>query len=135
MMRGIGFLMPAAAPVGGTTWDPGAKDSSVTLSGGNLTATKAAGAAWGIARGTTSKSSGKWYFEGTGSAGTSRGIGLVTSSEALNDAIGIDSDGIGGYQAGDIFNSGVTVATFGGWGSAGNVCGVAVDITAGTIWF
>lgn len=50
-----------------TTWNPSDKNSNVTLSGGNLVATVTDGSGSGTSggvRGTTSKTTGKVYFEG-----------------------------------------------------------------------
>lgn len=77
-----------------TTWNPSDKNASVTLSGGNLTATSSATGSYVGVRATNSLSSGKGYFEFSwnnfyavaGSAFSIVGIG--TSSASLSSYVG-----------------------------------------------
>jgi hypothetical protein len=112
-----------------TTFNPADKGTTTTLSNGNLTMSVLSSANSG-ARGTTSKSSGKWYFEFSAINTNSDGytvLGLANASMNLN--------------SNDLTNC-VGVRNFGGMlpsgslGSApdGHVVGVAVDLTAKLLW-
>lgn len=57
----LGATQLASAPAAGTTWNPADKGSTVTLSGANRYANGSTG--FTGARGTTSKSTGKWVVE------------------------------------------------------------------------
>lgn len=88
--RALGFCSGLRAE---TTWNPADKNANVTLSGGNLTATQTAAGVDGAARGTTSRSTGKWHFEVyVASSATGRpAMGVANSSQALNVSTGADS--------------------------------------------
>jgi hypothetical protein len=121
------------------TFDPGKKFSSIALSGGNLVATKNTNAANGIVLSTTGKSSGQYYFEIaiTTNNGTANFIvvGVAPSTVALNNFIGFDAASYGIYMAdGKKYNNNVGTA-YGSAYSQGQVIGVALDMTAGKIWF
>jgi hypothetical protein len=92
---GSAFLYPV--PTGFVAWDPstiwdsGNTGANATLSGGNLIVSGPnAAVAWGATRTTTSKSSGKWYWEitllGIAASNThdSVGLGMVDSSANMN---------------------------------------------------
>lgn len=117
------------------TWNSSDKDSSVALSNSNLTATFS-GSAGGV-RATTGKSSGKWYWEVTVTSWGSPGpatIGVADSSAALTTILGNDIHGWSYNSNGNEFhNASATAyaATF----TTGDVIGVALDLSAGTITF
>jgi hypothetical protein len=121
-----------------TTLDPSHTGSNFTLSGGNLTAT-GSGAGNATSRSTTSKASGKYYFEVTfvsGSSSTVMTLGIANSSlsQTLN-ALGLDANNsIGGNSNSNIFYNSSTI---GSWKATanGDVCAVAVDFTNQLIWF
>ena len=100
-----------------TTWNPSDKTASVTLSGGNLTATTASTAAYQGVRSTSSKSTGKVYFEITvvsvgGFSGGALYMGLASSGQSLTGQPGDSSqDGIGytANGAGIEFNGSVDI--------------------------
>lgn len=66
------------------TWNPADRDASITLSVGNLTATKSTTHAtqWGGVRGNTTMPAGQWYWETT-----------VAFSGAADFAVGLSTDG------------------------------------------
>jgi len=117
------------------TWSPSDKHASVTLSGGNLTATCTT--AYGLVRSTQGKSSGKWYWEITfsGSASNYYLLGVGNSSAALANYLGSDAHGKAyiGFT-GQKWTSGAGAA-YGLAFTAGDVIGVALDMDAGTITF
>lgn len=120
---------------GATTWNLTDNSSIITRSNGNLTATEggsASGSGDGL-RATTSRSSGKLYFEITlttdVSAQESMGIAKSTAS-LVSNSLGADADGWGIIigSGGALVNNGAPVQ-FGGAGDAGDVYGFAVDLT------
>lgn len=121
------FYMDAAFPVA-VTWNPNDKDSAITLSNGNATASTTGGDA-GV-RGTISHASGKWYIEynniaHTGGLRDSRGFATV--GHTLNDqsatlAIGLGESG--GFPGGTTTLGDVN----------GHTIQFAIDIDAGRYW-
>ena len=122
-----------------TTWNSSDKSATITLSGGNLIATSSTAVSQGV-RSTTSKSSGKVYWEVTLTTLTNDiVVGIATGTEALNVAggLGADANGLGFYavsptQATYInsvqLNNGSTAS------SAGAVVSFALDVTNKLIW-
>lgn len=121
-----------------TTWNPADKSSAISLSGGNLLASNPAGG-WKSARGTSSRSAGKRYFEVT-VTGTllDLGVGLANASATMENYAGNDANGILVYA-----NPAATLFVYGGaavsaWTSSpiasGAVIQVAVDLTAKRLW-
>lgn len=118
------------------TWNPSDKSSNITLSNGNLTATMTGTNTWSSVRGLNSHSSGKYYFEVlvTTTAGDTM-IGVSTSSMPTSTYPGGDANGWGYYALnGQKYHSG-TGTTFGSSYNSTNVVGIAVDISAGNLWF
>jgi hypothetical protein len=115
------------------TWDPAFKGSSITLSGGNLTAAISTSAV-GLVRATLGKNSGKWYWEVTGCAGATGPIsGVVSGSSATTDFPGGTIYDIGYYSPnGGIYNNSSIIATFATY-SASDVIGYALDPTGNTL--
>lgn len=124
------------------TWSPTAKNSHAALSNGNLTATSTTGLAnfqTGIAVSSFTTGA-KVVFQATiGPLLTNTpGIGVANGVVAVNDGayLGSEANGVGYYpEAGLVFINGSTVAS--GWtlASNGSAIVVAVDFTAGKIWF
>lgn len=113
-------------------WNSADKHADVTLSAADLTCT--ASAIWRMVRGTTGKSSGKWYFEVTfDSVAVWTTIGIATSSVALTDYVGRNT---GSYGLGPdhTYDSGGSTSHANSI-PAGGIGGVAVDFDAGKIWF
>jgi hypothetical protein len=85
-----GGLLAAVTGGGFTyaTWNPADTSGDITLSGGNLVATRGAGSGWRSSRATQSKNSGKWYFEITRTAGSDKAqsiYGLMTAASGLSE--------------------------------------------------
>ena len=98
-----GFSSWNTATSSTVTWDAGNTGTGITLSGGNLQATKTTGSAWTSTRATASLSSGKGYFEINvvavdGANGFLAGFG--SASAVLTSFIGSDSTTGGGWQSG-----------------------------------
>jgi hypothetical protein len=124
-----------AAPVP-TTLNPSDKDANVTLSNGNLRGTAASVATWAIARATSSKSSGKWYYEATSiNAASNLILGLANSTQALASYLGDSVNSVGYYTAaGTIKQNTSILATAAIWSSANDVAEIAVDLTSHLFW-
>lgn len=137
----LGQVAVYGAVVGGggvtTTFDPVATSGGVTLSNGNLTATGNGGANFSAAVATIYKSTGKFYFEMTSSAGgVAIGLGIQNASAGVNVAYpGSDSNGIGWINDGRVLvNNSSIVSNIATW-AAGNTMGSAVDLSNSKIWF
>jgi len=157
------FLLCFASLAHATTWDSGNKSTHVTLSNGNLTATRATGAAnnYAMVFSTTSKSSGLLYFEITvthaSDADTGWGMGLANVNPLLDGVGGAcyigdqpdagagcaGSNSVGGLErdsATSFFEvNGGGLTTDPGWQQVnnpptGDVIGFAVDFTHNKIW-
>lgn len=74
-------------PVTTSTLDPAKKSASMTLSGGNLTASMAIGG-WGIALGTQGVSTGKWKHELAVNKGSNCFIGVIVNNGSYNCYLG-----------------------------------------------
>jgi hypothetical protein len=132
-----------------TTWDTGNSGTSVTFSGGFLTATVPGGTSAGAsARSTTSFSAGKKYAEATFvavSSGFDRWyFGLANGSFNVNsNFVGVDANGVG-YDANRSNNTRalwyangfVGGGPFSGNGATvGDDLAIAVDFGAGLAWW
>lgn len=124
----------------GTTWNPSDKDSAITLSNGNLTAENTSGlTANKSARAVDFKNSGKFYFEvvvtAAGSGSPSLYAGLSNSSDAMSGTIaGNTSSYAYRLETGHKRTNGANTG-YGASFTTGDVLGIAVDFTAGAIWF
>lgn len=125
----------------GTTWNPSDKNSAITLSNGNLTAENTSGlTAEKSARAAHFKNSGKFYFEveftAGGSGSPSAVVGLSDSSDVLSDLIGSNANSYA-YRltGGGKRTNGSSFVAYGASLTTGDVLGIAVDFTAGAIWF
>lgn len=121
------------------TWNPSDKSSSVSLSSGNLVATRNTGtSAYRCARATTGKDyTGEGYFEiviTTMDAGGYLMLGIATTGASLTAYVGSDAYGWGYYGAegGKKMNGGTQTA-YGTNFAQGNVIGVAFK--NGKLWF
>ena len=124
----------AASAVTYTTWNTSDKDASFTLSGGNLTAANN-GSGFAIARAIQGISSGKWYWEiKINTLGSSK-IGIAKSTEALNSYLGSGAGGYSYADNGEKWNNGANTYLCACPQTAGDVIGVKLDMTAGTIEF
>lgn len=116
------------------TWNPSDKDSTATLSNGNLTLTTATNGK-GTTRATIGKSSGKWYWEIAFSSGGSTAFtGIANSSASLIIILGGDANGwsyFGNNGQKYTNNSGAAYGdTF-----TTQVIGIALDMDNGKVWF
>ncbi len=130
----IGFGAGGGVPVTYPTWNPSDKNAGVTLSNGNKTA--ATGASGGLmARATGGRSSGLVYVEATVDTAGSGGLfGVADATASLSNYLAADTHGWAYYQDGRKVNN----ASFPAYGSAlsnGNILQMAVDFTAGKIWW
>ena len=128
-----------------TAFNPSDKESHITLSGGNLTATGTAG--WtGSVRTVNSQAAGKFYWECKGStfAQSQSGVGMFTSAVAIASVVSSVVTGTCGLsENGLVYVGGFTTITVGGVSTSinfgtiasGTVICVAVDLTAKLIWF
>jgi hypothetical protein len=122
--------------VGYATWNPDDKAGTISLSGGDLTAT-ATDTSWKTVRSDVSQTRGKWYFEftvadnddfhmfGVGNADAS----VNTYCGATADSWGWRSDGAGGLK----FHAGSSA--LGVDADAGDVIQVALDLDNGELWW
>jgi hypothetical protein len=124
------------------TWNPADKSGIISLSGGDLIATRDAGTGWAAVRATIGKNSGKWYFEITRSAGSDKTqsiYGLIKSGSSLSN--------FPGSAAGDVGCQPFSTASVNRYsaGFLGTVAGqsdvaigggmqFAVDASLGRIW-
>jgi hypothetical protein len=140
-----GFMGRRRAAVGAvTTWNPADKNAEITLSGGNLIATRTggAGSTYTNVRATVAHSAGKKYFQCkaivSGASSELGSLALADASFELGWYFG--ASGVGGISFAHYLNgswyesvgggsgSGVSIST-GEWGRC------AVDFNAGNIWF
>jgi len=117
------------------TWNP-LQSTAATLANGNLDCTTAVGTGAQV-RATIAVSSGKWYWELlVNTSVTANNIGIIKTSEALTaDRPGAAA---GGYNyvgfSGNKENN-ATATSYGATYGAGDIIGVALDLTAGTLVF
>jgi len=109
-------------------------DSGMVLSNANLTTTTGS-AANTIVRATIGVTSGKWYWEVTQGTANEVLIGVANSSASLAQYLGQNVNGWA-YDSGNgqKYNNGVGSA-YGATFTTGDVIGIALDMTAGTIVF
>jgi len=121
-----------------TTWNPSDKGTSVTLSGGNLTATASATGDMAV-RATTSHATGKYYFEVTVGAtytGGDTGPGIMTLA-AARDTFGQNATGgVITYPSGAIYYNGSPAPGSPNIGApgTGQIIGIAVDLVNMKVW-
>src|ERR1700722_17006644 len=80
-----------------TTWNPSDKSAGINLSGANLIATRNTSLpGFQGVRGTTFKTTGKWFWEQQNNVGTSSPFaGLMTGAASINSFPGGDTHGVG----------------------------------------
>ncbi len=130
--RAVGLFVATVTNVY-ATWNPSDKSSHITLSGGNLTATTDGTAS--SVRSTIGKSSGKWYWEVSMLTNQFQIIGIQNATASLNQFPGGDANGWGYYGSSGSKYNGAGAVAYGATFTAGDVIGVALDMTAGTIIF
>jgi hypothetical protein len=121
----------------GATWNPSDKSSTITLSGGNLTAGSTSAADGGV-RSTKSISSGKAYFEVTWNTtiiGADGSCGIATPGAVLG-SMGATALGIAAmYPSGTVWLNGSATSVSLVLPTAPFTICVAVDLTNSRIWF
>lgn len=119
-----------------TTLDPASKNAAAVLTGGNLILTTAP-ASYANAQSTTSKTSGKWYFEVTltnGGGTGALGVGLSRSLPAGGSFAGNDSDGFTFNQFDKHFYANNVQKVPNGGANVGQAFAVCVDFTNSNLW-
>jgi hypothetical protein len=119
------------------TLNPLDQSSLVTLSNGNLNATKTSASTGGTTRSTLGISSGKWYWEATltASGGTNQdGVGVANNAASLTQYLGENTNGWGYWSNAFKYNNGAGVS-YGATYTTNDVIGVALDMDVGTITF
>lgn len=124
-----------------TIWNAADKSATISLSGGNLTATSSTAVSQSV-RSSTSKSSGKVFFELTLSTLTNDiSVGIANATMALNvgGGLGGDANGLGFYAVSPAQSAWINGTQLYGGGtytssSAGAVVSVALDISNKLVW-
>lgn len=130
----------SSSPPVTVTWNPSDKSSNITLSNADLTAIKTSGSSgsWDQVRATLGRSTGKFYFEVSCddiSSDHNSIVGICTAADSLAGFPGINANGYGLYKlTGDAYNSSTPTHILPGSTSSA-VLAVAVDLSAGKIWF
>lgn len=122
-------------PSASATLNPTDKGSSVTLSGGNLSASMTSTNT--MVRATLGVSSGKWYWEvkATGATSTAPIIGIAKAGATLNNYLGEDANGFSYYgNVGTKINNAVQTS-YGSANAVNDIIGVALDLDNGTLTF
>jgi hypothetical protein len=125
----------------GTTWNPADKSAHVVLSNGDLTAKSAdadAAPNYRWARSTTSKTTGKVYFEATCDAMSfsdqQASIGTAIAASDLEDYLGQQTDSSAYYGNGDVYDGNAIAVSLAAY-TAGDTVGCAIDLDAGKGWY
>lgn len=105
------------------------KNATIVCADGNLKATSTVNTI--VIRSTMFQSSGKWYWEVTG---TSVPVGIAKSAATLATYVGSDANGYGYDASGSKYNSGSGVA-YGATFTGADTIGVALDLDVGTLTF
>jgi hypothetical protein len=115
------------------TLNPLDKHADITLSGGNLIATRVAGSAWRSVRSTTSKSTGRWYVEVTPTYSNNTTTGIGNASASLATWVGGDANSYGADAVvPGWYTGGANVGSWGGL-TSGQTIAFDIDCDAGTI--
>lgn len=124
------MMAQGAAAVPTVTWNPADKASSITLSSGNLVATKGGADSYGTVRATHGKSAtdaGGFYYEVVISTGTTTPfiiLGVANASQSLTGSVGSSVHGWSYYEdTGQKFTNNVGAA-YGAAFTTGDVIGV-----------
>lgn len=124
-----------------TTWNPADKSVNVVLTNGNLTATGiTTGGNASLVRGTTSQTTGKFYFEVTAISRDINGsflIGLANATQSLSAGINTTVNAVGCQMTPG--NTGATLRNNVNLGNDGvsstdTQIGIAIDLGALKIW-
>jgi hypothetical protein len=123
-----------------STWDSASLGTTIVLSNADKDAYNSSFGTWNIARGTSGKSSGKWYFEIYVVSTTANNMFVLIADNATAGGAGLNSfkaDHTGGTRD-DGFSAfqGLTASNATGLGSfvTGDTIGVAVDVDNKKFW-
>ena len=128
------LLNPFAFLSGQPTWNSADKDSDITLSNGDLTATAAG---QGGVRSVSSIAAGLRYVEApwvTINGGSNGRFGIANASFTITGAPGGDTNSWCIQGDGDKITNN-TPASYGTSFSNGDVCMLAINLTSGKLWF
>jgi hypothetical protein len=122
-----------------TTWNPSDKNATVTLSGGNLVVTATTSGDYGSTRSIASVTAGKYYWETSITSILALNgftyVGVSTSATTLHGSFPQATATAIRSQGGNIYvGSTDSTIALGNVGNGTVVC-IALDITAGLIWF
>jgi hypothetical protein len=115
-------------------------NGGLTITNGNLNASRGSGGSWVAAKSTVGVASGKWYWEFTSTVNQSAGgpnqaIGISKASSPTNTYLGSDANSWSYFQNnGNKWTNNTSSAYGSGWAS-GDVIGVALDVDNGTLTF
>lgn len=128
----VGVVLPTV------TWSPADKSATISLSSGDLIATKTGASSYGGVR-ATHPVIGKKYFEvyiSSVGAGPFMVVGVLNPAANLGVNIGADNAGWGYYQeTGDKIHGGEQQSYGASFTGPGTVVGVAVDADSGSVEF
>lgn len=127
-------------PPGAATWSPTNKNGNVVLSNANMTAAYTIDGSNGVGLATVAITTGQKVrveisFDVT--SGGYMAFGLANSSESTADGdwLGIDTNGIGYRETGEVIYNNSTVAMFSGY-AQGDIIDMDVDFSGNTVeWF
>lgn len=134
------LLAGASGGVAATLWSSTDKSSNVQITNAGLTMRRSsAGSGWCAVRATSSKPSGKWYYEAkleVTVGGPDMMVGLADSALVVQgNYCGSSTGSYGLYTLnGNKYNNSTGVA-YGSAQAVNDVIGIAYDATNGKIWF
>jgi hypothetical protein len=115
-------------------------NGGLTITNGNLNASRGGGGSWVTAKSTIGVASGKWYWEFTSTVNQSAGgpnqaIGISKASSPLNTYLGSDANSWSYFQDNGNKWTNNTGSAYGADWDSGDVIGVALDVDNGTLTF
>lgn len=139
-ISGAGIAAPVVAAL---TWNPADKASEITLSGGDLVATRSGtnNNQWRLVRVTQSRTSGKRYVEIENTADAVNGllVGVCPSSLSTSAYPGSTATSYGYHcndaGSGACYNNGAGSLADGNKVAQGSYARIAIDFDAGKLWF
>lgn len=136
--RALLLNLVGPAPITGT-WDPAKKSANITLTSGNLLATKTGGlpSVYSSVLGTVGQSSGVWTFSVTITllvGGDGACVGVGDSSTNLSNYIGGDTHSIGYFDDGNVYLNASVVGSLSTW-AQGDIIGVKADASNKLVYF
>lgn len=114
------------------TWNPADKSASITLSGGDLTATSSGTNA--AVRNTVQLGSGKYFYQVSVAVNSSCSIGVMNGSNSLAVFVGSGVDSCGYRSNGSVYVEGSSVASYASYTDGDLILGM-FDLSAHKAWF